>query len=53
MLAISSGKAERVDQGLKRNKGIRGIMASLEAAAQGIYHPKNFTEEEAMRALLA
>lgn len=28
-------------------------MASLEAAAQGIYHPKNFTEEEAMRALLA
>ena len=27
-------------------------MASLEAAAQGIYCPKNFTEEEAMCALL-
>jgi len=56
-LAISSGKVERVDrviaQGLAQKKGIRGIMASLEAAAQGIYHPKNFTEEEAMRALLA
>jgi hypothetical protein len=56
-LAISSEKVERVDrviaQGLAQKKGIRGIMASLEAAAQGIYHPKNFTEEEAMRALLA
>ena len=56
-LAISSGKVDRVDrviaQGLSQKKGIRGIMASLEAAAQGIYHPKNFTEEEAMRALLA
>jgi len=56
-LVISSGKVEQVDwviaQGLAQKKGIRGIMASLEAAAQGIYHPKNFTEEEAMRALLA
>jgi len=57
VLAISSGKVERVDrviaQGLRQKKGIRGIMVSLEAAAQGVYHPKNFTEEEAMRALLA
>ena len=57
VLAISSGKVERVDrviaQGLAQKKGIRGIMASLEAAAQGNYHPKNFTEEEAMRALLS
>jgi hypothetical protein len=39
-LAISSGKVEQVDrviaQGLVLKKGIQGIMAFLEAAAQGI-----------------
>lgn len=56
-LAISSGKVEWVDrvivQGLRQKKAIRGIMVSLEVAAQGIYCPKKFTEEEAMRTLLA
>jgi len=58
-LATSSGKVDRVErvivQGFKltQKKGIRGITASLEIAAQGIYLQKNFAEEEAMRALLA
>ena len=54
--AIVSGKANRVDRlisiGLQQKKGVRGLLASLEAAAQGYYHPKTFTEEEDMRALL-
>ena len=43
-LVISSGNVGRVKrvivQGLTQKKGIRGIMASLEIAAQEIYHPK-------------
>ena len=54
--AIMSGKANRVDRlisiGLQQKKGVQGLLASLEAAVQGYYHPKTFTEEEDMRALL-
>ena len=54
--AIASGKVNRVDRiitmGLRQKKGVRRLLASLEAAAQGYYHPKSFTEEEDMRALL-
>ena len=50
LTAIASGKANRVDRlisiGLQQKKGVRGLLASLEAAAQGYYHPKMFTEEE-------
>jgi len=56
LTAIASGKANRVDRlisiGLQQKKGVRGLLASLEAAAQGYYHPKTFTEEEDMRELL-
>ena len=56
MVAIASGKVARVDRlihiALRQKKGIRGIMLTWEAAAQGIYSPKSFTEEEDMRALL-
>lgn len=56
MLAIASGKVARVDRlihiALGQKKGIRGILLTWEAAAQGIYSPKSFTEEEDMRALL-
>lgn len=55
-LAISSGKYERVDQivrvGMGRRLGIRGITALYEQAAQAVYHPRNFTEEDDMRQLL-
>jgi len=54
--AIASGKVQCVDRiisiGLHQKKGIRGLLASFEAAAQGYYRPKSFTEEEDMRALL-
>ena len=54
--AIASGKVQRVDRiisiGLRQKKGIWGLLASFEAAAQGYYQPKSFTEEEDMRALL-
>ncbi len=37
---------------LSRGRGIRGILEMYEAAARGIYHPKSFTEEEEMLAVL-
>lgn len=56
MVAIASGKVEWVDWlihiTLAQKKGIRGIMLTWEAAVQGIYNPKSFTEEENMHALL-
>ena len=56
LLAIASGKVSRVDRvlciGLRQNKGVRGLLASYVAAAEGHYHPISFTEEEDMKALL-
>ena len=54
--AIVNGNVNRVDRiismGLCQKKGVHRLLASLKAAAQGYYHPKSFTEEEDMRALL-
>jgi hypothetical protein len=56
LMAIASGKVSRVDRlisiGLHQKKGARGLLASYMAAAEGVYHPKSFTEEEDMKALL-
>jgi hypothetical protein len=56
LLAIASGKVNRVDRllsiGLRQKKGVRGLLASYVAAAEGHYRPKSFTEEEDMKALL-
>jgi hypothetical protein len=56
LMAIASGKVNRVDRllslGLRQKKGVRGILASYLAAAEGHYKPQSFTEEEAMKALL-
>lgn len=56
MTAIASGKVERVDRvirvGMAHNRGIQGIMEMFEAAAEGVYHPKNYTEHDELRALL-
>ncbi|KAF8170592.1 hypothetical protein BJ912DRAFT_1025317 [Pholiota molesta] len=56
LMAISSGEVQHIDRvisiGLRQKKGARGILASVMAAAQGHYHPKSFTEEEDMKALL-
>jgi hypothetical protein len=56
LMAIASGRASRVDRliniGLRQKKGVRGLLASYMAAAEGYYNPKSFTEEEDMKALL-
>ncbi|KAF8155871.1 hypothetical protein B0H34DRAFT_798966 [Crassisporium funariophilum] len=56
LLAIASGDVHWVDHlisiGLHQKKGARGLLALVLAAAQGYYHPKSFTEEEDMRAVL-
>lgn len=56
LMAIASGKVNRVDRllslGLRQKKGVRGLLASYLAAAEGHYKPQSFTEEEAMKALL-
>lgn len=55
-MAIASGQVSRVDRlisvGLQQKKGVRGLLASYVAAAEGVYHPKSFNEEEDMKALL-
>jgi hypothetical protein len=56
LMAIASGKTQQVDQvitiGLHQKKGVRGLLASVIAAAHGHYCPKSYTEEEDMNALL-
>ncbi|KAJ7749861.1 hypothetical protein B0H14DRAFT_3603375 [Mycena olivaceomarginata] len=54
--AIGSGAVERVDRvvgiALGRKRGARGILRAYEDAGRGIYHPKSYTEEDDMRAML-
>ena len=56
LMAISSGDVKRVDRvisvGLRQKKGVRGLLASVVAAAQGRYRPRSYTEEEDMYFLL-
>jgi hypothetical protein len=56
LMAIASGKTQCVDQvisiGLHQEKGVRGLLASMMAAAHGHYHPKSYSEEEDMNTLL-
>ena len=56
LMAIVSGKISRVDRlisiGLQQRKGIRGLLALYMAAAEGVYHPKSYTEEEDMKNVL-
>ena len=55
-MAIASRDVHRVDRlisiGIEQKKGVRSLLASIMAAAQGHYHPKSFTEEEDMRSIL-
>lgn len=41
-----------VRNGMSRGLGIHGLRNLYERAARGLYHPKNFTEEDNMRQLL-
>lgn len=56
LMAISSGDVKRVDHvisiGLRQKKGVRGLLTSVMAAAQGRYRLRSYTEEEDMYFLL-
>jgi hypothetical protein len=50
VVAIASGKVEQIDRvlqrGLKKKKGISALLASLDAATQGLYQPRTYTDRE-------
>ena len=56
VMAIGSGKVERVDRlvrvNLARRGGIRNLLDMYDWAAQHVYHPRNYTEEDDLRGLL-
>ncbi|KAF8148808.1 hypothetical protein B0H34DRAFT_679492 [Crassisporium funariophilum] len=57
IMAIASGKVNRIDRllsiGLWQKRGIRRLLSLYFAAADGVYSPKSFTEEETIKSLLA
>ena len=56
VMAVGSGKVERVDRlvrvNLARKGGIRNLLDLYNRAAQQVYHPQNYTEEDNLRGLL-
>jgi hypothetical protein len=56
VMAVGSGKVERVDRlvraNLARKGGIRNLLDLYDRAAQQVYHPRNYTEEDELRGLL-
>jgi hypothetical protein len=56
VVAIASGKVLRISQvvniALKQRKGVNGIISTLQDATKGFYHPRSYTEEDNMWALL-
>ena len=56
VMAVGSGKVERVDRlvrvNLARKGGMRGLLNLYERAAQKLYRPRNYTEEDYLRGLL-
>jgi hypothetical protein len=54
--AVASKKVERVDRiirlGLRQKQGIRAMLTQCLKAAEGIYKPKDYQEEDYMRGLL-
>jgi hypothetical protein len=56
IMAVAYGGVQRVDAllraGLKNKAGAKGMMKLVDKAMQGLYRPKNFTEEEMLRSLV-
>ncbi|KAF6746419.1 hypothetical protein DFP72DRAFT_1076427 [Ephemerocybe angulata] len=54
--AVASKKVERVDRiirlGLRHGRGIRSLLAQCLKAADGLYKPKDYLEEDYMRGML-
>ncbi|KAJ7932254.1 hypothetical protein B0H13DRAFT_1593515, partial [Mycena leptocephala] len=53
---IGSGVAQNVDRlvrvALRQKRGIRAILRLHDDAARGVYHPKDYTEEDDLRGVL-
>ncbi|TEB26937.1 hypothetical protein FA13DRAFT_1795190 [Coprinellus micaceus] len=56
LVAVASHKVERVDRiiclGLRHKQGIRAMLAVTLKAASGLYKPKDYQEEDYMRAIV-
>ena len=56
VMAVGSGKVERVDRlvrvNLAKKGGTRNLLDLYDRAAQQVYHPKGYTEEDELRGLL-
>lgn len=56
VMAVGSGKVERVDRlvkvNLARKGGIQNLLDLHDRAARQVYHPRNYTEEDDLRGLL-
>ncbi|KAF8058599.1 hypothetical protein FPV67DRAFT_1565461 [Lyophyllum atratum] len=56
VLAVGSGKVERVDRlvkiNLRRRGGIQSLLTMYDRAAQQVYHPQSYSEEDQLRGLL-
>jgi hypothetical protein len=56
VMAMGSGRVEHVDRlvrvNLARKGGIQNLLDLYDRAAQQIYHPRNYTEEDELRGLL-
>ncbi|KAK7001931.1 hypothetical protein R3P38DRAFT_3326830 [Favolaschia claudopus] len=54
--AIASGVVQNVERVirvvLRQNRGIRGVLRLHDDAARGVYHPKDYTEEDDLRGVL-
>ncbi|KAJ7927902.1 hypothetical protein B0H13DRAFT_2552011 [Mycena leptocephala] len=54
--AIGSGVAQNVDRlvrvALRQKRGIRAILRLHDDAARGVYHPKDYTEQDDLRGVL-
>lgn len=56
VMALGSGKVERVERvlrsGLKAGHGVVGLLKLYEAAVDGAYRPRTYSEKDALRGLL-
>ncbi|KAF8148643.1 hypothetical protein B0H34DRAFT_668291, partial [Crassisporium funariophilum] len=56
VMAVGSGKVERVDRLVRVNLAQKGGIANLlklyDQAAKGVYHPRTYTEEDDLRGIL-
>jgi hypothetical protein len=56
VMAVGSGKVERVDRlvrvNLAQKGGISNLLRLYDRAAKGVYHPRSYTEEDDLRGII-